>query len=106
MERIENNPQDFLSVVTDIRISRWGSKVEVECLDDPITKQVYVLAFKNCTEVRLFAHDLDNVSDAFDNLSGIVVGKEKHQEPAIITGFIFELWVLYESFEIRKLEER
>lgn len=97
------NPQDFLSVVTEVRILKWGSEVEVECFDDPVTRQRYVLVFKNCTEIRWYAHDLNSVQESIDNLGGIIQGKENYQEPAIITGFIFELWVLYESFLIKKL---
>lgn len=100
---VKKSLQDLVSVITDIRILKWGSEVEIECVDDPVNKQVYILTFKKCTEVRLFAHDLDNVNESVDNLSGIIIGKEQYQEPAIVTGFIFELWVLYESFDINTL---
>ena len=100
------NPQDFLSVVTDVRVLKWGSEVQVECLDDPVTRQLYVLVFKNCTEVRWHVHELNDVQDSEDNLIGVLLGKEKYQEPAVITGGIFELWVLYESFELQKYDKK
>jgi len=100
------NPQDFLSIVTDVSVLKWGSEVQVECLDDPVTRQLYVLVFKNCTEVRWHIHELDDVYDLEDNLIGVLLGKENHQEPALITGGIFQLWVLYESFELQKCDKK
>lgn len=100
------NPQDFLSIVTDVRLLKWGSEVQIECLDDPVTRQLYVLVFKNCTEVRLHIHELSDADDPEDDLIGVLPGKEKYQEPAVITGRIFELWVLYESFEIQRCDKK
>ena len=94
------NPQDLLSIVTGVQMLKWGSEVHVACLDDPVTRQPYLLIFKNCTEVRWYVHEPEDVNDSEDNLIGFLLGKEKHQEPAVITGAIFELWALYESFEI------
>jgi hypothetical protein len=102
----EKNPQDFLSIVTDIQVLNWGGEVRVICLDDPVTRQPYVLVFKNCVQVRWDVHDSESVLDLEDNLIGVLMGKENCQEPAVVTGGIFELQVLYESFEIHKLQDR
>lgn len=100
------NPEDFLSIVSDVHIMKWGSEVQVECLDDPVTRQLYVLVFKNCVEVRWSVHEPHDVHDTEDNLIGVLLGKGNYQEPALITGGIFELSVLYESFELQKYDKK
>lgn len=96
------NPQDFLSIVTSVRVMLWGSELQIECLDDPVDRQAFVLIFKNCREIRWLIHEEDSLQDLEADLIGVLLGKGKHQEPAIITTDIFEIFVLYESCEIQK----
>ncbi len=101
-ESLQLNPQDFLSIVTDVQVLDWGSQLLVFCLDDPVDRQAYTLFFKNCREIRWQVHDPDGLMDNEADLLGVSIGKDKFGEPAIITTDSFEVSVLYEYFEIKK----
>jgi hypothetical protein len=41
-----------------------------------------------------------NRDDGEDDVSGVLLGKENYLEPAIITGFISEIWIYYKDLEV------
>lgn len=97
------NPQDFLAIVTGVQILKWGTEVRVECLDDPIDRQPYTLVFKNCREVQWQVYKSNYLQDTEADLIGVLLGKDMYQERAIVTTDIFEVSVLYGSFEVQKV---
>jgi hypothetical protein len=96
------NPEHFLSVVVSVSLLQWGSELQIECLDDPIDRQRYILIFRNCRDIRWTILEPDLLEDAEAELIGFLSGEDKYQKPAIITTDIFEVSVLYETYEIQK----
>ncbi|HXG07307.1 MAG TPA: hypothetical protein VNI77_08295 [Nitrososphaera sp.] len=102
MDLEKMNPEDFLSIVTDVYLLRWGSELQFACIDDPMNEQPYLLVFKNCREIKWTVLELDRVKDVEAELIGALPGKPNYQEPAIIHTDVFEVEILYEEFEIQK----
>lgn len=98
----KTNPEDFLSVVTGVRLLQWGSDLQIECVVDAVDRQPWVLHFKNCREIHWYIHEPESVQDQEAELISFKFGKDDHQEPAMVGTDIFDVSVLYESFEMYK----
>ena len=96
---------DFTSVVTEVQVRLWGSEVSIQCLYDPATCQPYSLLFTDCREIRWNVHDSGAIRDSEANLIGFLLGQEDHQQPAVITTDIFEIFILYGRFEIKRVAD-
>lgn len=96
------NPQEALSLVTQVQLTQWGKELLFEFLDDPIDRQTYSLNFKDCLEIHWQNYTEGHSQDEEADLIGILLGKDNHQEPAIITTDLFEVSVLYGSFSLQK----
>jgi len=101
-EAQERNPEDFLSVVTSVDLSQWGSDLKIECVVDAVDRQPWVLHFKNCHEIHWHIHEPESVPDQEAELISFAFGKDHHQEPATVGTDIFDVFVRYESFELYK----
>lgn len=101
-EAQERNPEDFLSIVTKVDLSRWGSDLQIECVVDAVDRQPWVLHFKRCREINWYLHEPQAVLDQEAELISFTFGRDNHQEPAMIGTDIFDVSVRYESFELYK----
>lgn len=99
-EAEDRNPEDFLSVVTKVDLSQWGSDLQIECVVDAVDRQPWVLHFKNCHEIHWHIHHPESMKDEEAELISFTFGKNNHQEPAVIGTDIFDLFVRYGSFEL------
>jgi hypothetical protein len=98
----ERNPEDFLSIVTNVDLSRWGSDLQIECVVDAVDRQTWVLHFKKCREINWYIHEPEAMQDQEAELFSFTFGRDNHQEPAMIGTDIFDVSVRYESFELYK----
>jgi hypothetical protein len=95
------NLQEFTSLITKIKLSAWGSELELECIYDPQgIKLPYQIHFKDCTEIQLSLHSPENSQDLEADIIDFKVGQEQQKEPAIIYTDIFELLIIYETLQI------
>ena len=92
------------SLVTNIKVSLWGNQVLIECVYNPEERFPYVLAFKDCRDIRWTVHDEEEVGELEAEFLGISLGKYAHRKPAVLTTEIFEVSILYGSFSIHKEE--
>ena len=91
------------SVVTAIDLNNWGSEVIVSCLYDPLgTAKPYKLVFGGCGEVRCSVHEEGALEDTSADLIGFSIGENDLRKPAIITTDVFELSILYRTFQVEK----
>lgn len=93
---------DATSLITNIAFTRWGSEVIISCNYDPLGRaRAYVLIFKLCTEVIFRSQNIEKLDETAAELIGLVAGEANYLAPAVITTDIFELSILYGSFELR-----
>ena len=92
------------SLVTTIKVSLWGNEVLIECVYNPEERFPYVLAFKDCRDIRWTVHDEEEVGELEAEFLGICLGQSAHRKPAVLTTDIFEVSILYGSFSIHKEE--
>ena len=92
------------SLVTTIKVSLWGNEVLIECVYNPEDRSPYVLAFKDCRDIRWTVHDEEEVGELEAELLGISLGESAHGKPAVLTTDIFEVSILYGSFSIHNGE--
>ena len=90
------------SLVTNIKVSLWGNEVLIECVYNPEERSPYVLAFKDCRDIRWTVHDEEEVGELEAEFLGISLGESSHRKPAVLTTDIFEISILYGSFSIHK----
>ena len=99
------------SLVTNFRVLYWGNEFVLECLYDPTGKSLpYSLNFKDCREIRWEVHDPEEVGEPFAELIGIHLGEDSRlassqdncHKPALIHTDIFEISLLYSSFNIER----
>lgn len=90
------------SLITNVKVSLWGNEVLFECLYNPENPSPYGMVFKDCREIKWDVHDSEEVQDPLADLIGFHLGKDNHQEPALIYTDIFEISLLYGSFTIHK----
>ncbi len=100
----KNNPEDFLSVVIGVRTSQWESDLQIECIVDAVDRQPWILHFKNCREVHWYIHESESLQDREADLISFKFGKDNHQEQAMLGTDIFDVSVLYESFEMYEIQ--
>ncbi len=94
---------ELTSLVTNVKVSRWGAEVLVECLYDPMGDRIpYSLIFKDCREIGWNVHDEEEVGEPLADLIGIHLGEDAHRKPAVIHTDIFEIAILYGSFRVEK----
>lgn len=96
---------NLTSLVTGVQVRRWGGEVTFRCLYDPSSRQPYLLIFTDCREIDWNVHEASATEQSEADLIGILLGKDKHRQAAVITTNIFEVSVLYGQFEIRKVAE-
>ena len=96
------NPENFLSVITGVHVSQWGSDLQIECVVDAVDRQPWILHFKNCCEIRWYINEPESVQDKEADLISFKFGEDDHRAPAIVGSDIFVISVLYESFELYK----
>ena len=96
------NPEDFLSVVTSVHLSQWGSDLQIECVVDAVDRQPWILHFKECREINWYIHTPECIQDREAELISFTFGQDNHQEPAMVGTDIFDVSVRYESFELYK----
>ena len=92
------------SLVTNVKVSLWGNEVLIECVYNPEERLPYVLAFKDCRDIRWTVHDEEEVGELEAEFFGIYLGESAHRKPTVLTTDIFELSILYGSFRIHKEE--
>lgn len=61
--------------------------------------------FQGCEHIRWDIHSLEQISDLEADLIGFELGAATCQKPAVIYTDIFELEILYDQFELRKLSD-
>jgi len=94
---------DAASIVTQVEITKWGGKVVVSCLYDPLEScRPYRLIFEDCHEITMRVINPESRQDATADLIGFSIGEECHHTPAVITTDIFEISILYGSFLVQK----
>jgi hypothetical protein len=93
------------SLITNVKVSSWGNEVSIECVYNPEERLPYVLAFKDCRDIRWTVHDEEEVGELEAEFFGISLGEPEHRKPAVITTDIFEISILYGSFSIYKEEK-
>jgi hypothetical protein len=93
------------SLITNVKVSLWGNEVSIECVYNPEERLPYVLAFKDCRDIRWTVHDDEEVGELEAEFFGISLGEPQHQKPAVITTDIFEISILYGIFSIHKEEK-
>jgi hypothetical protein len=96
------NPADFLSLITRVVFSGWGSDLQIECVIDAVDRQVWILHFKKCSEINWYIHEPEALLDEEAQLISFRFGKDQHKEPAMIGTDIFDVSVRYEAFELYK----
>jgi hypothetical protein len=94
----------FTSLITNVKVSLWGNEVSLECVYNPEERLPYLLAFKDCRDIRWTVHDEEELGEPEAEFFGITLGEPKHRKPAVITTDIFEISILYGSFNVRKGE--
>jgi hypothetical protein len=92
------------SLVTNIKVSLWENEVLIECVYNPEERFPYVLAFKDCRDIRWTVQDEEEVGELEAEFLGISLGESAHRKPAVLTTDIFEVSILYGSFSIHKEE--
>lgn len=93
------------SLITNVKVSSWGNEVSIECVYNPEERLPYVLAFKDCRDIRWTVHDEEEeVGELESEFFGISLGEPEHCKPAVITTDIFEISILYGCFSIYKEE--
>jgi hypothetical protein len=98
------NLQEFTSLITNIKLSAFGSNLELECIYDPQgIKLSYQLLFQDCNEIQLSIHSPENIADLEADVIDFQLGQEQHQKPAIIYTDIFELLISYGNVQIQTL---
>lgn len=100
-ERMKN-PEDFLSVITGMRMTQWGSDLQIECEVDAVDRTPWVIHFKNCRKIELFVHEPEDVKESEAALISFKFGGDNYGAPAILGTDIFDLFVLYETLVIQK----
>lgn len=90
---------NLTSLVTGVQLRLWGSEMLIQCLYDPLNRQPYLLVFRDCREIHWNVHESGAIQDSEANLFGILLGQDKHRQPAVITTDIFEVSILYGHFE-------
>ncbi|MFB2894316.1 hypothetical protein ACE1CI_15505 [Aerosakkonemataceae cyanobacterium BLCC-F50] len=89
------------SLVTNVKISRWCTEVLVKCLYDPTGDRLpYSLVFNDCREIRWDVHDEEEAEEELADLIGIHLGENAHRKPALIHTDIFEISIVYGSFNM------
>jgi len=92
------------SLVTNVTMSLWGHDVAIECLYDPTGDRLpYILNFQDCREIRWEIHDPEEVHETFAELIGIHLGEGDRQKPALIHTDIFEISLLYGTFNLERI---
>jgi hypothetical protein len=88
------------SWLTAVTVSCWGNTVVIAC--ETGTGQLYRLIYRDCRHLEWEVYGPEDATATVANLIGIKLGQKAHVEPAVITTDIFELAILYESFELQK----
>ncbi|MCY7381305.1 MAG: hypothetical protein LH628_01720 [Microcoleus sp. CAN_BIN18] len=73
------------SLVTNVKVSLWGNEVLIECVYNPEERLPYVLAFKDCRDIRWTVHDEEEVGELEAEFFGIYLGESAHRKLAVLT---------------------
>jgi hypothetical protein len=87
------------SIVTAVAVSKWGQEGTVSCLY--ASEQPYQLVFYDCTQIQWDFHGEEGIETDANLLLGIVLGEQGHVKAAVITADLFELSILYGTYELR-----
>ncbi|HIK13137.1 MAG TPA: hypothetical protein IGS52_23255 [Oscillatoriaceae cyanobacterium M33_DOE_052] len=91
------------SLVTNIKVSRWGNEVLLELVYDPTEKRIpYSLVFQNCQKIQWEVLHGEDATDIEADLIGIHLGEEGDRKAAVIHTDIFEISLLYGKMKIYK----
>ena len=70
------------SLVTNVKVSLWGNEVLIECVYNPEERLPYVLAFKDCRDIRWTVQDEEEVGELESEFLGIYLGASAQRKPA------------------------
>ena len=87
-------------MVTGVVVTKWGAEVTFSFLY--ALQQPYQLVFHDCRELQWDVHSAEDVDEEIANLIGIALGEKGHVKAAVVTTDIFELSILYGSWEVQK----
>jgi len=91
------------SLVTNVMIDKWGSKVRVSCLYDPVgLRRPYRLFFEYCYDIKWEVIQQEDVEDSEADLLGFSISGEGHEYVTVIHTDIFELTILHGNFVVDK----
>lgn len=91
------------SLVTNLKVSRWGNEVLLELVYDPIEERIpYSLVFYDCQKIQWEVLHGEDSRDIEADLIGIHLGEEGHRKAAVIHTDIFEVSLLYGRMKIYK----
>ncbi len=62
-----------------------GNEVLIECVYNPEERLPYVLAFKDCRDIRWTVHDEEEVGELEAEFFGIYLGESAHRKLAVLT---------------------
>lgn len=94
---------DRTSVVTGVSVTNWGGRVVISCLYNPsLINRPYQLSYTDCRELQWDVTFPEDTNDSEAELIGFTMGTPDHGKRAVITTDIFELLILYGSFELQK----
>ena len=95
----DSSVRSSLSLITHVHVKQWGREVEIEGLDDPVTRKSMRLIFHDCREIRWSNYD-EAASEFEADVIGLCPGSNDYAEPAVITTDLFELSILYRTSKI------
>ncbi|MEC4896182.1 MAG: hypothetical protein SAL07_25380 [Oscillatoria sp. PMC 1051.18] len=93
---------DFTSLITKIDINFWGTQVAINCVYDPDVQLPYQFVFSKCRKIEWTLLFPEGANDIEADIIDFQLGKKLHKQPAFFHTDIFDLIILYGSFELKK----
>ncbi len=91
------------SLITNIDLEQWGSKLIISLIYDPLgSSKPYQIVFYDCRKIEWQVIRPDNVEENTLELIGIIVGKGEYQSPSVITTDLLEIIVHYKELVVAK----
>ncbi len=90
----------YASLVTDVRVGRWGTEVVVSCVYDPLgARKPYEVILSGCRRVEWSLIDAELVHELEADIIGFELVAEA-RDHAVMSTDIFELAVWYDKYEV------
>ncbi len=90
-------------LIADVKITRWGQQVVLDCLYDPVEQHPFQLIFTRCQDIGWQV--VDDRADERDVTADVIdlrLGENDYRQPAALVTDIFELSILYGALKVRK----